>query len=85
LEEEIAAVTPARRRFRVYPRYQAGEHARVFAEASFEAAAIAFIDDYAPAHDAGGEIAVHVLDLDSGLEHCFRIDLETCATEPCAE
>jgi len=78
-------VTPAERRFKVYRRHQAGEHARVFAEASFEAAAIAFIDDYAPAPDAGGEIAVHVLDLESGLEHCFRIDLETGAATPCSE
>jgi len=77
-------VTPAERRFKVYPRHQAGEHARVFAEASFEAAAVAFVENYAPAPEAGTEIAVHVLDLDSGLEHCFRIDLETGATEPCS-
>jgi hypothetical protein len=82
--EEPTAVMSVERRFRVYPRHLAGSHARVLAEASFEAAAVAFVEDFAPAPDAGTEVAVHVLDLDSGVEHCFRIDLETGATAPCA-
>ena len=75
----------AERRFRVYPRQEAGGHVRVLTEISFEAAAVAFVEDFAPAPDAGTEIAVHVLDLDSGVEHCFRIDLETGVTAPCFE
>jgi Family of unknown function (DUF5961) len=82
--EESAAVMSAERRFRIYPRHQAGGHARVLTEVSFEAAAVAFVEDFAPAPDAGMEIAIHVLDLDSGVEHCFRIDLETGATSPCS-
>lgn len=78
-------MTSDERRFRVYPRHGAGAHARVLAEVSFEAAAVAFVEDFAPAPDAGQDVAVHVLDLDSGVEHCFRIDLETGATAPCSE
>lgn len=78
-------MTSDERRFRVYPRHQGGAHGRVFAEVSFEAAAVAFVEDIAPSPDAGNDIVIHVLDLDSGLEHCFHIDLETGATEPCSE
>ncbi|HEY1928371.1 MAG TPA: DUF5961 family protein [Caulobacteraceae bacterium] len=75
----------AERRFKVHPGHLAGSHARVLAEVSFEAAAVAFVEDLAPAPETGTEIAVHVLDLDSGVEHCFRIDLETGATAPCSD
>lgn len=78
-------MTPADRRFRVHLRRQAGEHARVIAGTSFEAAAVAFIEDHAPAPDSGSEIALHVLDLETGLEHCFRVDLETGGAAPCDE
>jgi Family of unknown function (DUF5961) len=77
-------VTSAERRFRVHPRHQAGAHARVLTEVSFEAAAVAFVEEFAPAPDAEAEITVHVLDLDTGAEHCFRIDVETGATAPCS-
>ena len=77
-------MTSDERRFRVYPRQQGGSHGRVLAEVGFEAAAVAFIEDFAPAPDMGSDIVIHVLDLDSGLEHCFRIDLETGATAPCS-
>ncbi|HSZ51485.1 MAG TPA: DUF5961 family protein [Caulobacteraceae bacterium] len=76
---------PEERRFRVHPRHLAGAHARILAEVSFEAAAVAFVEDFAPAPDAGADIAIHVLELDTGVEHCFRIDLETGETAPCPE
>jgi Family of unknown function (DUF5961) len=75
---------PDERRFRVHPRHQAGVHARLVAEVSFEAAAVAFVEDFAPAPDTGTQVAIQVLDLDSGVEHCFRIDLETGAAAPCS-
>ena len=78
-------MTTDERHFRVYPRHHGGAHGRVLAEVSFEAAAAAFVEDIAPAPDAGDDIVIHVLDLDSGLEHCFRIDLETGAASPCSE
>jgi hypothetical protein len=77
-------VTTAERRFSVHPRHQARHHARVLSEVSFEAAAVAFVEGLAPAPDDGSEIAILVLDLESGVEHCFRIDLESGETEPCA-
>jgi hypothetical protein len=76
---------PDERRFRVHPRHLPGSHAHVLTELSFEAATVAFVEDFAPAPDAGAEIAIHVLDLDTGVEHCFRIDLETGATAPCSK
>jgi hypothetical protein len=33
--------------------------------------------------DDDGEISVIVRDLDSGHEHCFRIDLDSGETQPC--
>ena len=58
-------------------------HARLVSETSFEAAAVAYVEDFG--HPAGDEpeIRVIVRDLDSGLQHCFLIDLDTGATGPC--
>jgi hypothetical protein len=75
---------PSARRFAIRPRHAARHHGRILAEASFEAAAVAFAEDFAPAPDGDAELAVLVLDLDTGMEHCFRIDLETGETASCA-
>ena len=53
----------------------------VVEEASFEAAAIAFLEREAPADQA--EARVVVCEADTGHERCFRIDLATGAAEPC--
>jgi hypothetical protein len=53
----------------------------VVEEASFEAAAIAFLEREAPA-DAD-EARVLVCDAETGHERCFRIDLASGAAEPC--
>ena len=75
-----AAAEP--RRFRVHARHVEAHHARVLEERSFEAAAVAYVEDL---HGVGDppEISVIVRDLDSGHEHCFRIDLETGETAAC--
>jgi hypothetical protein len=71
------------RRFRVHARHIDAHHARLIAEPTFEAAAIAYIEDlHVPAGD-GDEISIIVRDLDSGHEHCFRLDLHTGETSPC--
>ncbi len=69
-------------RFRVYARHVEPDHARTLEERSFEAAAVAYVEDL---HDLGGqqEVSVIVRDLDSGHEHCFRIDLESGAASSC--
>ena len=54
---------------------------RVFEEPGAEAAAAAFLEDWAPAGD--GEAAVIVRELDTGREHCFRVDLHTGETRAC--
>jgi hypothetical protein len=71
-------------RFSVHPRRLAGRHARVVVEASFEAAAIAFIEDFAPAPEDGADVSILVRDLETGVEHCFLVDLESGETSPCA-
>ena len=70
------------RRFSVHARHVDIHHARVVEEASFEAAAVAYVEDL---HDMGDthEIAVIVQDLGTGHEHCFRIDLDSGDTAPC--
>lgn len=60
-----------------------GHHVRPIDEPSPEAAAIAYLEDFA--HDAeGDDLAVVVRDADTGREQCFRIDLATGETTPCA-
>ena len=70
------------RRFSVHARHVDAHHARTLAERSFEAAAIAYVEDL---HDVGAEheISVIVRELDSGHEHCFRIDLDSGETSSC--
>jgi hypothetical protein len=71
------------RRFSVHARHAGPHHARVVHEPTFEAAAVAYVEDLAIAPDDGEAISVVVRDLETGGEHCFRIDLETGQTAPC--
>ena len=71
------------RQFSVYARHIDSHHARTVTEPSFEAAAVAYVEDLHPAGDAA-EISVIVRDIASGHEHCFRIDLDTGEAAPCA-
>jgi len=73
-------MTQADRRFSVHARHD-HHRARVVTEASFEAAAVAYVEDLHGA--AEPEISLIVRDLDSGHEHCFRVDLETGEAAPC--
>ena len=70
------------RRFRVHARHVEVHHARVLEERSFEAAAVAYVEDLHAVSDEP-EISVVVYEVDSGHEHCFRIDLETGETAAC--
>lgn len=78
---EVAGET---RQFRVHARHVDGHHARLLEEASFEAAAVAYLEDFHP--PVGGdddEISVIVREVGTGHEHCFRIDLDSGETAPC--
>ena len=55
--------------------------ARLIHESSIEAAAAAFAEDVAPT-DAH-QLSVVVQEVDTGREHCFRVDLDTGDTVPC--
>ena len=70
------------RRFSVHARHVEAHHARVLEERSFEAAAVAYVEDL---HALGDEheVSVIVRELDSGHEHCFRIDLDSGDTAAC--
>ena len=76
-------MTESVHRYRVQPLDIEGHPARVLQETSFEAAAVAFAEDFGAGmeHDA---VRLVVRDLDSGHEHCFRVDLDTDAASPCA-
>ncbi len=71
------------RPFRVHARHIEAHHARTLEEASFEAAAVAYVEDL---HDLGDEreISVIVREIDTGREHCFRIDLDSGEASACA-
>ena len=70
------------RLFRVQPRDLDGKAVRVVDEASFEAAAVAYAEEFAHVGD-GGDLKLVVQDLETGHEHCFLIDLDTGETGPC--
>jgi hypothetical protein len=58
-----------------------GRGGLVVEEASFEAAAIAFLEREAPQEE--DDAVVIVCDAETGHEHCFRIDLSSGAARPC--
>jgi hypothetical protein len=70
------------RSFRVHARHVDAHHARLVQEPSFEAAAVAYMEDL---HEIGDEDAIKVIvrDIESGHEHCFTVDVETGETQPC--
>ena len=71
------------RQFSVRARHVDGHHARVLEEASFEAAAVAYVEDFHAAVSDDNEISVIVREVETGHEHCFRIDLESGEAAPC--
>ncbi len=69
-------------RFSVHARHVDRHHARTLEERSFEAAAVAYVEDL---HILGDEheISIIVRDIDSGHEHCFRVNLDSGDTSAC--
>ncbi len=80
----MTQIARAARAFSVRARHLDRHHARRLEETSFEAAAVAYIEDFHPPLTEEGSLSVVVRDLDSGHEHCFRIDLESGETAACA-
>ena len=71
------------REFRVHARHVDHHHAHLVREVSFEAAAVAYLEDFPQAPEADDEVSVIVHEVASGHEHCFRVDLATGETAPC--
>lgn len=67
---------PADRLFRVHARHVARHAARTLAEHSFEAAAVAYVEDYHDPDGGGLAIGVVVREIASGCERCFQIEPE---------
>jgi hypothetical protein len=83
--EEIAMPNPAsHREFAVRARHDVLRHRRRVLERSFEAAAIAYVEDLPHVGADDSRIGVIVLDLESGAERCFHIDLDTGVADACA-
>jgi hypothetical protein len=70
------------RRFRVRMRHAEDHHGHILSGASFEAAAVAYLEHHPAVADENGEARVIVHDVDDGFEHCFRIDLQTGSVLP---
>lgn len=68
------------RTFRVHARHTDAHHARILQEPSFEAAAVAYVEHLHELPDDGEEISVIVRELESGHEHCFKVNLDSGET-----
>ncbi len=75
--------TQTDRAYRVHALHDARSHAHEVRGPSFEAAALAFVEDWHPAPDDEGDIALIVRDQQTGREQCFRIDVGTGEAAPC--
>ena len=78
-------MTARLRAFNVRLRDLAGHRGRLLEERSFEAAAIAFAEEWPPLDQSSADVAVIVCDQLSGEERCFRIDLATSEASPCSD
>jgi hypothetical protein len=76
--------TPADdRAFCVRVLHEARSHAHEVQGASFEEAALAFVEDWHPAPDDEGDVSLVVRDQLTGREQCFRIDIGAGEVAPC--
>ncbi len=71
------------RTFKVRARHDDIHHGRVVKEPTFEAAAIAYVEHLSLTTADEPQISVIVHDVQSGHEHCFRIDVDTGETKAC--
>ncbi len=79
----MSASETLQRRFSVHGADEAPSRAHMIEGVSFEDAALHFVEDRHPQGD-GDEVSLLVEDCETGERQCFRIDLETGETAPCA-
>ena len=70
------------RAFSAHARHLDRHAARLITEVSFEAAAIAYVEDLFEL-SGDGDVSVVVREVASGHEHCFRIDIGSGVTAAC--
>jgi hypothetical protein len=73
------------RRFCVHSVAESAQRAQLVEAASFEAAALCFVEEQHPVADEDDEVSLFVEDLETGLRQCFRVDLGSGETAPCDE
>jgi hypothetical protein len=71
------------RRFAVHGHAEAPSRAHVVEGASFEDAALRFVEAFHPPPEADDAVSLIVVDCADGRQQCFRIDLATGETAPC--
>lgn len=79
----MTPVSPNPRQFSVHAHGLDRHQARLLSEVSFEAAAVAYVEDFHPPVDQDNAVNVIVRAIDTGHEHCYRIDLDTGDAAPC--
>ena len=78
-----ASQAARQRRYSVHGRAEAPSHAHLVEGASFEDAALHFLEAHHPPPDAEDEVSLIIEDCETGHRQCFRIDLMTGETAPC--
>jgi Family of unknown function (DUF5961) len=73
---------PKTRTFRVHARHVDAHHARTLEAPTFEAAAVAYVEDLHELPGDAEEINVIVREVESGHEHSFRVYLESGKISP---
>lgn len=74
---------PDTQTYRVHAHGEDASHGHAVDAVSFEDAAVAFVELWHPPVDADNEISLIVRETESGVEHCFRIDLDSGEAAPC--
>ena len=80
---QLQPIKAETKRFSAYAGHEGRHHGHTVEARSFEEAAVAFVEDWSPAVDADGEVAVFIVDQASGEQHCVRIDVDTGEAAPC--
>jgi hypothetical protein len=73
---------PKTRTFRVHARHVDAHHARTLEAPTFEAAAVAYVEDLHELPGDAEEINVIVREVESGHEHSFKVYLESGKISP---
>ncbi|RAK58443.1 hypothetical protein DJ021_00830 [Phenylobacterium hankyongense] len=71
------------RRFAVHGAAEAPSRAHMIEGASFEDAALHFVENFHPTANANDEVSLMVEACDTGERQCFRVHTDTGETAPC--